>query len=109
MLCTAGQAVVQFARGVGDGREYAVKFFLDEGSFHAEAALYAAVAPHLRAHLSARAAHAIARLAAPPVGTAGAFSTAGQEGRANVPQPALASARFLPKVPCIRFQIVMPL
>ena len=96
VLCGAGQAVVQFARGVSDGREYAVKFFLDEGSFHAEAALYAAVAPRLRTQLSARAAHAIACVAAPTAGTAGGDGGASDAVRAVQ----AAGARFLPQVRC---------
>ena len=36
-----------------DGREFAVKFFLQEEAFQAEAALYAACFPSLRTHLSA--------------------------------------------------------
>eukprot|EP00892_Ulva_mutabilis_P008118 jgi/Ulvmu1/5679/UM024_0026.1 len=47
-----GQAVVQFVVDPKDGREFAVKFFLQEEAFRAEAALYAASFPALRAHLS---------------------------------------------------------
>ena len=48
----AGQAVVQFAVDPRDGREFAVKFFLQEKAFRREAALYAACFPSLRRHLS---------------------------------------------------------
>ena len=54
----AGQAVVQFARRLNDGREYAVKFFLDRGAFYAEAALYAAYFPALRKLLTSDAGRA---------------------------------------------------
>lgn len=43
--CSVGQAVVQFARGRTDRADYAIKFFLDEAAFQAEAALYAAFPP----------------------------------------------------------------
>eukprot|EP00892_Ulva_mutabilis_P008121 jgi/Ulvmu1/5681/UM024_0028.1 len=55
-----GQAVVQFVVDPKDGREFAVKFFLQEKAFRAEAALYAASFPALRSHLSR------GLLAAPP-------------------------------------------
>ena len=49
----AGQAVVQFVVDPRDGGEFAVKFFLQEDAFRAEAALYAACFPCLRSYLSA--------------------------------------------------------
>jgi hypothetical protein len=55
---------VQFAQSVRDNRPYAVKFFLDEDSFYAEAALYVAVFPHLKKWLSQGATEALARTAA---------------------------------------------
>ena len=44
--------MVQFAVDPRDGRDFAVKFFLDEEAFSAEAALYASCFPSLRTHLS---------------------------------------------------------
>ena len=48
----AGQAVVQFAVDPRDGAQYAVKFFLQQEAFTAEAALYASCFPSLCTHLS---------------------------------------------------------
>jgi hypothetical protein len=82
---------VQFAQGIRDNRAYAIKFFLDEGSFYAEAALYAAVFPHLTQWLSERATDAIARIIAQP-GT----DDVGESEAAQTMQA--AGARFLPQV-----------
>ena len=48
----AGQAVVQYALGVHDRHEYALKFFLDREAFLTEAALYAACFPDVRVNAS---------------------------------------------------------
>ena len=58
---TAGQAVVQFAVDPRDGREFAVKFFLQEEAFRAEAALYTACFPSVRTSLSPALLHARSR------------------------------------------------
>jgi hypothetical protein len=89
--CCTGQAVVQFAQGVRDNRAYAVKFFLDDESFYAEAALYVAVFPNLKEWLSKRATEAMAQIAALPGGQAGAESDVVKTMQA-------AGARFLPQV-----------
>eukprot|EP00892_Ulva_mutabilis_P006549 jgi/Ulvmu1/4266/UM194_0006.1 len=47
-----GQAIVQFAEGVSDRCEYAIKFFLDYEAFLVEAALYAACFPYIRNEVS---------------------------------------------------------
>ena len=47
----AGQAVVQFCRGIDD-RHYAIKFFLDHDAFLTEASLFAACFPYLRSTVS---------------------------------------------------------
>ena len=44
--------MVQFAVDPRDGRDFAVKFFLQQEAFKAEAALYASCFPSLRTHLS---------------------------------------------------------
>jgi hypothetical protein len=90
-LWSAGQAVVQFAQSVLDNRPYAVKFFLDEESFYAEAALYVAVFPHLNKWLSQRATEALARFAAP-------LGREGEEESKAVDTMQAAGARFLPQV-----------
>jgi hypothetical protein len=82
---------VQFAQSVRDNRPYAVKFFLDEDSFYAEAALYVAVFPRLKKWLSKRATEALARIAAPQ-GREGE----GESEAAQIMQA--AGARFLPQV-----------
>jgi hypothetical protein len=82
---------VQFAHGVRDNRAYAVKFFLDEDSFYAEAALYVAVFPSLKLWLSQRATEALERITALPEGDAIGGSEAAQTMQA-------AGARFLPQV-----------
>lgn len=82
--------MVQFAQGVEDGREYAVKFFLDDASFYAEAALYVAVFPHLKRWLSDRATQAMSRLRAPGEHV----EKAGQ----GVQSMHSAGSRFLPQV-----------
>jgi hypothetical protein len=87
-----GQAIVQFAQGVQDNRAYAVKFFLDEDSFYAEAAMYVAVFPHLRPWLSERAMEALAAITALPEDQCG-----GEREAAKTMQA--AGARFLPQVP----------
>jgi hypothetical protein len=87
----AGQALVQFAQGVDDNRAYAIKFFLDEDSFYAEAALYVAVFPHLKQWLSRRAADALARINVLSEGDGERESKAAQTMQA-------AGARFLPQV-----------
>jgi hypothetical protein len=84
----AGQAVVQFAHGVRDNRAYAVKFFLDEDSFYAEAAMYVAAFPNLKMWLSQRATEALEQITALPEGDA---NEAAQTMQA-------AGARFLPQV-----------
>jgi hypothetical protein len=91
MLGIAGQAVVQFARSVHDNRPYAIKFFLDEDSFYAEAALYVAVFPHLKKWLSKRATAALVRIAAPQ-----GCQVEGESEAAKTMQA--AGARFLPQV-----------
>jgi hypothetical protein len=79
---------VQFAHGVRDNRAYAVKFFLDEDSFYAEAALYVAAFPNLKMWLSQRATEALEQITALPEGDA---NEAAQTMQA-------AGARFLPQV-----------
>jgi hypothetical protein len=91
MVRCSGQAIVQFAQGVQDTRAYAVKFFLDEDSFYAEAALYVAVFPHLKQWLSKRAIDAVARITALPECDSNRENEAAQTMRA-------AGARFLPQV-----------
>jgi hypothetical protein len=82
---------VQFAHSVRDNRPYAVKFFLDENSFYAEAALYLAVFPHLNKWLSQRATETLARIAA--------SSGCEVEEKSNVVDTMQAAgARFLPQV-----------
>jgi hypothetical protein len=85
---------VQFAQGVDDNRAYAIKFFLDEDSFYAEAALYVAVFPHLKQWLSRRAADALARI--------NVLSEGEREGESEAAQTMQAAgAHFLPQVhPC---------
>jgi hypothetical protein len=85
--------VVQFARGVRDGREYAVKFFLDIESFYAEAALYVAAFPHLKEWLSERATTAMAPLLPPEHAGRGAAAVA-----VEVQLERAAESRFLPQV-----------
>jgi hypothetical protein len=82
---------VQFAQGVQDYRAYVVKFFLDEDSFYAEAALYVAVFPSLRNWLSQRAIEALARITALP------GSEGEKESEASRTMQA-AGARFLQQV-----------
>jgi hypothetical protein len=82
---------VQFAQGVHNYCAYAVKFFLDEYSFYAEAALYVVVFPSLRKWLSQRAIQALARIAALP------GSEGEKESEASRTMQA-AGARFLPQV-----------
>jgi hypothetical protein len=82
---------VQFAQGVHDSRAYAIKFFLDEESFYAEAALYVAVFPHLKQWLSRRATDALTRIAALP-----GCEVVGESEVANTMQA--AASRFLPQV-----------
>jgi hypothetical protein len=82
---------VQFARSVRDNRPYAVKFFLDEDSFYAEAALYVAVFPHLKKWLSQRATEALASIAAPP-------GHESEEESEAMDTMQAAGARFLPQV-----------
>jgi hypothetical protein len=95
MLCS-GQGVVQFAQGVRDSRAYAVKFFLDEKNFYAEAALYVAVFPHLKKWLSKRATEALMRIEAPPGSESGGESETVRTMQA-------AGARFLPQVQAFLF------
>jgi hypothetical protein len=90
-MWSAGQAVVQFAQSVRDNRPYAVKFFLDEDSFYAEAALYVAVFPHLQKKLSQRATEALTTIAAAP-------GREGEDESEAVEITQAAGARFLPKV-----------
>jgi hypothetical protein len=82
---------VQFAQGVRDKRAYAIKFFLDEDSFYAEAALYIAVFPHLKKWLSSRATEALMRFSPPAGCEVDEETDASQTMRA-------AGARFLPQV-----------
>jgi hypothetical protein len=89
-LCS-GQAIVQFAQGVQDNRAYAIKFFLDEDSFYAEASLYVAVFPFLKQWLSNRAIDAVAKINAFPECGGSRQHDAAQRMQA-------AGARFLPKV-----------
>jgi hypothetical protein len=91
LVWIAGQAVVQFAQSVRNNRPYAVKFFLDEDSFYAEAAMYVAVFPHLKKWLSQRAIEALARIAASP-------GFQGEEESVVVDTMQAAGARFLPQV-----------
>jgi hypothetical protein len=87
----AGQLIVQFAQDVLNRRAYAIKFFLDEDSFYAEAALYVAVFPHLRKWLSKRATDALVKMTEQPgVERSGKFEVA-QTMQA-------AASRFLPQV-----------
>jgi hypothetical protein len=91
LLLFAGQAVVQFAQGVGDNRAYAIKFFLQEESFYAEAALYVAVFPHLKKWLSNRAAEALTQIEALP-------GSEGERKSEAAKTMQTAGARFLPQV-----------
>ena len=87
MTSAAGQAVVQFALGVLDRCEYAVKFFLEQDAFLTEAALYAACFPAVRSTVS----EAVA---------ARADSAARVGAHASVPV-ADAVSRFLPQVEAV--------
>jgi len=82
--------VVQFAEGVKDGRDYAIKFFLDRSAFIAEAALYAMCDPRIRSRVS-------------PEVRARADAAAGQgmDGQEAVPLSQVG-ARFLPRVDAVR-------
>lgn len=102
MQSVVGQAVVQFAQGTRDSRAYAVKFFLDEASFYAEAAMYVAVFPNLREWLSERAVDAMAHLAKESEITSDKGDIKGQGGGAEQAMQA-AGARFLPQVRCFLF------
>jgi hypothetical protein len=74
-----------------DGRAYAIKFFLNEDSFYAEAAMYVAVFPHLIKWLSKRATDALAKMAEQ--------SGVDGSGKPEVTQSLqAAAARFLPQV-----------
>eukprot|EP00892_Ulva_mutabilis_P004140 jgi/Ulvmu1/2098/UM125_0001.1 len=75
-----GETVVQYALNPTDGKAYAIKFFLDQNMFRAEATLHAAFRPSLREHLSSHLASAAAAAA-----------------RA-APDQAPAPEEFLPKV-----------
>ena len=78
--------MVQFAEGVDDMCEYAIKFFLDYESFLVEAALYAACFPHIHSQVSAEV-----------KARADTEASAGVDGKAATQMPAI-SARFLPQV-----------
>lgn len=49
----AGQSIVHFAHGYHDEVDYAIKFFLDQDAFLAEAALYASYSPASISHMIA--------------------------------------------------------
>eukprot|EP00892_Ulva_mutabilis_P004147 jgi/Ulvmu1/2103/UM125_0007.1 len=102
-----GQAVVQFARGARDRVEYAIKFFLDQQAFRAEAALYAACSGERSSTDTSQ--HACTSSCAPP-SSCGASelhgnnrqserqATAGTSGTAKMSK---AAARFLPRVEAV--------
>ena len=85
----AGQAVVQFAEGVSDRCEYAIKFFLDYDAFLTEAALYAACFPYIRSEVSD---DVLAR--------ADAAACIAESDNAAVPLSQVA-ARFVPQVEAV--------
>lgn len=94
----AGQAVVQFAEGIRDKRNYAIKFFFDEESFFAEAALYAAVFPNLKHNLSSTALAIIAQRSMHSVGDGALEDDVNDDVRDEVYAMQSAGARFLPQV-----------
>ena len=81
--------MVQFAEGLEDQCEYAIKFFLDYDAFLTEAALYAACFPHIREEVSD---DVLAR--------ADAASHRAESGAAAVSLSQVA-ARFLPQVEAV--------
>ena len=86
--CT-GQALVQFARGGPEGKEYAVKFFLVRDAFYTEAALYAAYFPHLCKQLK----HTPSDSALFAAGTGASLIGAREAAEGRIP-----GGRFLPHV-----------
>ena len=97
-MLRAGQAVVQFAESIRDKRNYAIKFFLDEESFFAEAALYAAVFPNLKHNLSSAALAIIAQRSMHRMGDRVLQDDVRDDASDEVSAMQSAGARFLPQV-----------
>jgi hypothetical protein len=87
----AGQAVVQFARGIDDGRDYAVKFFLREAAFQVETVLYAAWCPSFQQEFGVRG------------GKSGSQEASGHGGTGSLRGMRVAPdvAKFLPQVEAV--------
>jgi hypothetical protein len=90
--------VVQFARRPQDGREYAVKFFLDQHAFYSEAALYEAYFPALRKHLKNTPAASQAQAAPSPSPSPSSLQESDVEVHRVEAVDRIAGARFLPHV-----------
>lgn len=92
--------MVQFARSRREMKDYAVKFFLDTDAFEAEATLYAAHVPALRASLAWTLAARAAAIAADAVTAAAVPHSGGSTAAALAAQPPRpgAAEQFLPEV-----------
>ena len=88
--------MIQFARGINDSHDYAIKFFLDPHAFIVEAALYAACFAAVRCRLSPEVAKYADDIAANAVAADPEAATSAPAG-----QMSAAAVRFLPQVEAV--------
>ena len=88
--------MIQFARGINDSHDYAIKFFLDPHAFIVEAALYAACVAAVRCRLSPEVAKYADDIAANAVAADPEAATSAPAG-----QMSAAAVRFLPQVEAV--------